>query len=79
MSKTVNIPGTNVPDKAKVEIIANKGGDPNDDCLIGYTGVASLPFDFGHPVEGYIGIKLDKYGPYGFNINVLPEEIKIIN
>lgn len=71
---------TNIPVGAKVKIVKNNILD--EDCVIGIEGVATHPFAFGCTDKGWIGIWVDEeyidINPYGTQINVHKDEIKII-
>lgn len=70
---------TNIPVGAKIQII--KSNESDEDWLIGIKGVATHPFAFGCTEKGWIGIWIDEEfieNPYGTQMNIHKDEIKII-
>ncbi len=66
---------TNLDIGIKIKIANIKG---QDSCLNGHTGTITHPFAFGCIDKGWVGVRSDKYTPYGYQFNVKESEIKII-
>ena len=67
---------TNIEVGTKVKITGFTG---NDSIYNGWTGEATHPFATGCTDKGWIGIRMDKYTVYGFQLNAKETEVKVIN